>query len=379
MTQVASITVVILIYNDEIFGKRAIESVLNQTYRNIKIKILNNGSTDNSGKMIQSFLIDPRVEIITNSRNQRSEFAVREALKTDTEFITFLFSDDFYEKNRLEYMYEYLAQNRGLAAVFSSNTYLTEDGLEISSFASPVNLDISVLSTEEHLFEMLLVGNSLHPCSMLIRTDVYKKIGGFKGYLHRIGDLTFFASLLINFEVLFLEIKLQGITLWKSKRNESSVNSYDYWGIFFERPLFLEAFKTATALNKVELIFPDLKLIMTRDDYSRAERLFFMGYKITNVDAVDYLSVGARFMFEAYEEEPDRIEELSKKHFNKTFAELSYQLSRRPWHGPDAVIYKFMAFLKKQKILVFLYRRFFKKSATKVKNTKNALVTGGSR
>lgn len=364
MFKPANITIVVVIYNDEKFGKRAIESVLNQTYKNIKVKILNNGSTDNSGKMIDEFSFDPRVEIITNSYNQRSEFAVREALKTDTEFLSFLFSDDSYEENRIEYMHAYLAKHSEAAAVFSNNTYVNEDGLEIANLDPSINSDISLFSTEEHLSKMLLIGNSLHPCSMLIRTEAYRSLGGFKGYLHRIGDLTFFASLLINFEVRFLEAKVQRITLWKSQRNESALNSYDYRGIFFERSLFLELFKSEKALKKVEFIFPDLKSMITKDDYCRAERLFFMGYKITNVDAVDYLAVGARFLFEAYEEDPGRVEVLAMRCFDKTFARLSYDLSRRPWYGPESMLYTLMASLKKHKIFVFLYRRFIKNKFT---------------
>lgn len=359
--KIADITVIIVIYNDEVFGKRAIESVLDQTHKKIKIKILNNGSTDGSGTMIERFSSDPRVEIITNPKNQRSEFACRKALETDTEYLCFLFSDDFYEKERIETMLAVLKLKPNAAAVFSNNNYVTNELKEIKSLSTVQLLDVSKFSAEEHIQKILLIGNTLHPCAMTLRTAAYKEIGGFKGYLHRIGDMNFFTSLLLKYEVAFISDKLQRITTWENGRNESSRNTHDYFGLFFERSLFLESFKSPEALQKVSMIFPELSSLLHDQEFNRAERLFYMGYKITQVDSIDYVSVGARFLFEAYETDPERVEEICENNYQTSFSQLSYRLSNREWKGPEAIIYKVKSFLKRQRFIFYFYERFFKK------------------
>ena len=55
------VSVVILSYNQAEYISEAINSVINQTYQNLEIIILDNGSTDSSKKVIESFLDDERI------------------------------------------------------------------------------------------------------------------------------------------------------------------------------------------------------------------------------------------------------------------------------------------------------------------------------
>ena len=61
MTIEQKVSIILLTYNQEKFIRKAIESALLQTYKNIELIISNNGSSDNTASIIKSFLHDKRI------------------------------------------------------------------------------------------------------------------------------------------------------------------------------------------------------------------------------------------------------------------------------------------------------------------------------
>ena len=97
------ISVIIPIYNVEKYLSRCLESVINQTYKNLEIILVNDGSTDNSSKIIQQYY-DPRIKII-NKINGGLSSARNAGLKICTgDYITFVDSDDWIELDMIEFM-----------------------------------------------------------------------------------------------------------------------------------------------------------------------------------------------------------------------------------------------------------------------------------
>lgn len=101
------ISVIMLTYNRERLVGRAIESILNQTYRDFEFIIVNNGSTDKSGKIAESYAKqDKRIKVvhipkssIGTGRNVGLNHAVGE-------YITYIDDDDWCEPDFLEFLYE---------------------------------------------------------------------------------------------------------------------------------------------------------------------------------------------------------------------------------------------------------------------------------
>lgn len=100
------LTVVVPVYNTGKYLNRCIESILNQTINNISIVIINDGSTDNSEKIIEkNFLKNPNIEYIKleqnigvgNARNLGIE-------KAETKYVTFIDSDDWVDSSYYENM-----------------------------------------------------------------------------------------------------------------------------------------------------------------------------------------------------------------------------------------------------------------------------------
>ena len=100
------ISVIMPIYNAGEYLHRAIGDVLSQTFTDIELICIDDGSTDNSPKIIKKFASkDKRVRLIRES-NSGPSVARNRGLKTaNGKYIMFLDADDFYEKNLLEELY----------------------------------------------------------------------------------------------------------------------------------------------------------------------------------------------------------------------------------------------------------------------------------
>ncbi len=267
------IEVFVLVYNDGNIATRAIESVLDQRGPNLILTILENGSNDNTRYVVNRYTKDKRVRVITNERNMRSVMGAKYLQTSLTPYLSLLFSDDYYLPNRIQTMLESIGEN---AAVFSNNLYVNQDGdsVEPPNYIASV-VDISLFSIEEHLRKFFLSGNSLHPCSMLIRSEIYRKLGGFPEYLHRLGDMVFFTKLLSSYPVRIISDQLQAITVWSNLRNESANNIKNRSHVTLERDNFLSLYAQDPILSKIERIFGSHLDSIELD--GEPERLWFLG------------------------------------------------------------------------------------------------------
>lgn len=99
------VSVVIPIYNAERFLGNCIDSILKQTYQNLEIILVNDGSTDDSLKIIRNYeKIDKRIKVVTGNNSGVSS-ARNKGIKVATgEKIIFFDADDIMEHNTIEYM-----------------------------------------------------------------------------------------------------------------------------------------------------------------------------------------------------------------------------------------------------------------------------------
>ena len=106
----AKISVIVPVYNTEKYIKKCIESIINQTYKDIEIIIVNDGSEDNSEKIIESY-IDKNVNIIyLKKENGGLSDARNYGLKRATgDYICFVDSDDYIDLKLFENLEPYMS------------------------------------------------------------------------------------------------------------------------------------------------------------------------------------------------------------------------------------------------------------------------------
>jgi glycosyltransferase involved in cell wall biosynthesis len=124
-----AISVLIPLYNAEKFIAQAIESVLDQTFTDFEIIIVDNCSTDRSITIARNYESDKRVKIFQNSENIG---AVRNwnqcMLYASGEYLKFLFADDYLKTNALEEFIKPFESDPSISLVFGPREYLSDDG-----------------------------------------------------------------------------------------------------------------------------------------------------------------------------------------------------------------------------------------------------------
>jgi len=95
------ITVIMRTYNNEKFIQKAVESVIGQTREDFELVIIDDGSTDDTAKIVASFA-DKRIRIVTQKNSGAIESAYSGINNTKGKYITFLDADDEMKKNALE-------------------------------------------------------------------------------------------------------------------------------------------------------------------------------------------------------------------------------------------------------------------------------------
>lgn len=98
-----NVTVIIPVYNSEKYIGKCIESVINQTYKNIKILLINDGSTDKSKEILGKYRSEyENIEVI-NQNNKGVAVTRNEAImKVNTKYLMFIDNDDFIDSNYIE-------------------------------------------------------------------------------------------------------------------------------------------------------------------------------------------------------------------------------------------------------------------------------------
>lgn len=126
------ISVIIPVYNVEKYIKKCLDSVINQSYKNLQIICVDDGSTDQSGKICDDYSrLDERVSVI-HKKNGGSSAERNTGLEIEKgEYITFVDADDWLENNMYKFMIEKSEQTEsGIDIVACSYNFAYEGKME---------------------------------------------------------------------------------------------------------------------------------------------------------------------------------------------------------------------------------------------------------
>lgn len=168
------ISVIIPVYNTEKFLKRCIESVINQTLKDIEIIIINDGSTDKSLEIIKKIKkIENRIKIL-DEKNEGSSSARNKGLKIAFgKYVCFVDSDDYLEENTmLEELYNRCERNNLDICVFD---YYNDFGVRkeyINNLESQENV---LIDREEYIKGLISNKSGISVCLKFIKRELFIK------------------------------------------------------------------------------------------------------------------------------------------------------------------------------------------------------------
>lgn len=123
------ISVIIGVYNAEKYLAETIESVINQTFKDWELILVDDGSTDNSQKIAKEFEEkDQRIKILEKENGGRASAINFGLKKAQGEYIAFLDADDLMPKERLEIEFKELEENKDIDFVYGDMERFWEDG-----------------------------------------------------------------------------------------------------------------------------------------------------------------------------------------------------------------------------------------------------------
>lgn len=106
------VSIIMPSYNTANYISESINSVINQSYKNWELIIVDDCSTDNTDEVIKDFLKDSRIKYLKNKENSGAAISRNKALKiAKGEWIAFLDSDDLWEDKKLEKQIKFMKEN----------------------------------------------------------------------------------------------------------------------------------------------------------------------------------------------------------------------------------------------------------------------------
>ncbi|NUM25234.1 MAG: glycosyltransferase [Candidatus Buchananbacteria bacterium] len=194
-SQTPKISVIMPFYNAAAFLAPALESILNQTFRDFELILINDASTDNSDQIVQRYLTDQRIIYIKNKVNQGIVFNLNLALqRAQSEIIARMDGDDVCEPDRFAKQYEFLQQHPEVAAVGSFIKIIDENGKIIDQRTKPVDF--------EQMKKKLLVYSPVVHASLLYRKSAVLALGGYRDKYLYCEDIDLFYRLVYSGHIL---------------------------------------------------------------------------------------------------------------------------------------------------------------------------------
>jgi glycosyltransferase involved in cell wall biosynthesis len=197
-----NVSVLIPAYNHERYVGEAIQSVLDQTYQEFELIIINDGSTDSTETEILKFK-DDRIHYYSQENQGLSATLNRGIELARGEYFNFLPSDDAFFPEKLEVQLKVFEETPGLGVVFSYPRLVDADGREIKDDPA-AQWPIVPYETKEEIFPALFERNFLSAPTALIRMDCFKKVGLFDESLKYAQDYDLWMRILKYYDTRLL-------------------------------------------------------------------------------------------------------------------------------------------------------------------------------
>ena len=220
------ITVLMAVYNGEKYLREAIDSILNQTFKDFIFLIIDDGSTDRTVEIIESYS-DPRIKLVLNRNNIGQIPSLNKGLQlVETPFVARMDADDISMPNRIEVLYHYMRKGGNISAVSCNAMIIDEDGNKLYHQQYFLNI-------EDIKFKALFDSPVNHGGS-LMRLQHVREVGLYNSELGTSADYDLWVRLLakkylmLNIPEYLLKIRRHAQSQIESAEIENRCNEYSY-------------------------------------------------------------------------------------------------------------------------------------------------------
>ena len=214
------ISVVMSVYNSQKWLRESIESILNQSYTNFEFIIINDGSVDNSKKILDEYSKkDERIKVY-DQKNSGLTISLNNAIrKSQGQFIARLDADDISCRDRLKQQLNEI-KNKKLDLVASNFVEIDHMGNRLNFY--------DIRNKKNNLLNYFLGGNTLFPhSSVMFKKEAFNYLDGYNSYFKKSQDLDLWLRFYEkNFKIGFCKKKEPLVFIRKHKESITH-NDYD--------------------------------------------------------------------------------------------------------------------------------------------------------
>ncbi|EKO3740265.1 glycosyltransferase [Vibrio metschnikovii] len=206
------ISIIVPVFNSDLYLKECVESILNQTYSNLELILVNDGSTDKSLDICKYYEnLDKRVKLI-DKINEGVSSARNDGIALATgKYIAFVDSDDFICENMFKTLISAIESSKSDCAVLSRYIVNVKDRVDFS--------DVKTISSEKALDYLLELKFPTSLWAYLYKAELVSNIRLNKD-IHFFEDLDFNARFLLNSNI----VSIVTDELYFYRTNPSSIN-----------------------------------------------------------------------------------------------------------------------------------------------------------
>ncbi len=169
MDRNSMISIIVPVYNAAKYIKDTIDSVLLQDYENFEVILVNDCSTDESIKIIDSYRKDPRIRLISNTSNQGAAASRNIGIsEANGDFITFLDSDDVWDSHKLSKELTFM-KSKDIAFAFTSYEFGDENAKGTGKY---VNVPAQLTYKEALSRTVIFTSTVMFDMSKLTKDDI---------------------------------------------------------------------------------------------------------------------------------------------------------------------------------------------------------------
>lgn len=195
------VSVIVPVYNSSSYIKRCVDAIRSQTYSNLEIILVDDGSKDNSLEMMEEYAKEDSRIVVIHKENGGSSSARNVGIARATgKYICFCDSDDYYEKDIVEKL-AYVFDTKEDAIISQCMSVCRNEDESLFSGPNKNSGEIVRESSEEYLRELLMhVGDSSF-CTKMIKADFMKQFSFNEGRLNE--DFELLVYMLKCFECIY--------------------------------------------------------------------------------------------------------------------------------------------------------------------------------
>ncbi|MDA1669156.1 glycosyltransferase [Bacillus cereus] len=203
------VSIIIPFYNCA-FVDQAIKSALNQTYENIEVIVVDDGSTSYTEKI--EFFKDRIVYI--RKENGGTATAINTGIFAATgEYIAWLSSDDYFVPEKISKQMNFMKQ-KNIDASFTNFDYINKDNQILIPWSCKRFTNL------EEVYKAYLTGNAINGCTIIMKRSIFEKIGIFSPDFYYTHDYEMWFRMLVNgYEIHYYD---EALTKLRSHENSGT-------------------------------------------------------------------------------------------------------------------------------------------------------------